>query len=65
MTAGLQDNSYLCQSMNGADGISDIEGKVARVSSEGVGETTELQICGGKSFPKIGVYSCSFVVTIS
>ena len=38
--------------MNGADGISDIEGKVASVSDEGDGETTEFQICenaAGKS----------------
>ena len=31
--------------MNGADGISDIEGKVARVSGERVGKRASFKIC--------------------
>jgi hypothetical protein len=31
--------------VNGADGISDIEGKVARVSGEGVGKRASFKIC--------------------
>jgi hypothetical protein len=33
------------ESVNGADGISDIEGKVARVSGEGVGKRASFKIC--------------------
>src|SRR6478736_5219798 len=35
----------LRKSVNGADGISDIEGKVARVSGEGVGKRPSFKIC--------------------
>ena len=34
------------KTVNGADGISDIEGKVARVSGEGVGKRPSFKICG-------------------
>jgi hypothetical protein len=34
----VAESSDLCKSVNGADGISDIEGKVARVSGEEVGK---------------------------
>ena len=36
----------LRKSVNGADGISDIEGKVARVSDKGDGKRPSFRICG-------------------
>ena len=48
--------------VNGADRISDIEGKIARVSGERVGRRPSFKSVVAIPFPKIRVYSCTFVV---